>query len=99
MKALFNINEKLIASNKVFLIYHLFNLKEGESASITDYINELNMITIQLTSKDILFEDVIKVLILLPSLIESWSTIVTVVSNSLSSTKLKLSFVQDLILS
>jgi len=47
----------------------------------------------------ITFDDEIKTLILLLSLPESWSAMVTAMSSSLGSTKLKLDDVQDLILS
>ena len=57
------------------------------------------MITTQLSSVDIDFDDEIKALILLSSLPESWSATVTAVSSSSGSSKLKLNEIRDLILS
>ena len=51
-----------------YLIYHLFNLKLLEDASITDNINEFNLITNQLSSVDICSENEVRALILLSSL-------------------------------
>ena len=50
MKALSNMYEKPLASNKIYLIHYLFNLKMSEGASITYHINEFNLITNQLSS-------------------------------------------------
>ncbi|PKA59205.1 Retrovirus-related Pol polyprotein from transposon TNT 1-94 [Apostasia shenzhenica] len=71
MKALCNMYEKPLASNKVYLMHRLFNLKMTEESSVTDHINEFNIITTQLSSVDINFDDEVKVLILLSSLPES----------------------------
>ena len=90
MKALSNMYEKPSASNKVYLMRRLFNLKMTEGASVTDHINEFNVITTQLSSVEITFEDEVKALILLSSLPESWSATVTAVSSSSGSAKLKL---------
>ena len=54
----------------------------SESGSIADHINECNMIVNQLSSVDINFEDVIKALILMSSLPESWDTVVALISSS-----------------
>ena len=91
--------EKPSASNKVHLMRCLFNLKMAEGASIVDHINEFNVITTQLSSIEIDFDDEIKALILLSSLLESWGATVTVVSSSSDSSKLKLNEIRDLILS
>ena len=71
MKGLSNMYEKPSTSNKVYLIRRLFNLKMVEAASITDHINEFNVITTQLSSVEITFEDEVKALILLSSPPES----------------------------
>jgi len=81
MKALSNMYEKPSAANKVYLIRRLVNLKMGEGNSITNHISEFNTIIAQLTSVQITFDDKVKTLILLSSLLESWSAIVTAVSN------------------
>ena len=99
MQALSNMYEKLSTSNKVHLMRRLFNLKMAEGVFVADHINEFNVITTQLSSVDIDFDDEIKALILLSSLLESWSATVTAVSSSSGSSKLKLSEIRDLILS
>lgn len=81
------------------MICHLFNLKMVEGASITNHINKFNMIMAQLSSVEIVSEDEVKALILLSSLLESWSTTVTAVSSLLGSTKLKMDDARDFILS
>ena len=42
MSALSKLYEKPSASNKVFLMKRLFNMKMSEGGSITDHLNELN---------------------------------------------------------
>jgi len=44
MKALSNMYEKPSATNKVYLIRRLVNLKMGEGNSITNHISEFNTI-------------------------------------------------------
>ena len=99
MRALLNMYEKPSALNKVHLMRRLFNLKVAEGAFVADHINEFNVITTQLSSVDIDFDDEIKALILLSSLPESWSATVTTMSSSFDSSKLKLNEIRDLILS
>ena len=67
----------------------LFNLQISEGRSVADYINEFNMIVSQLSSMEINFEDKIKALILMSSLLESWDTVVAAISSSRVSEKLK----------
>ena len=57
MKALVNIYEKASASNKVYLMYRLFNLKMVKGVFVIDHINEFNVITTQLSLVEISFED------------------------------------------
>ena len=45
MKTLATLYEKPFASNKVFLMKHLFNMKMVEGGSITDHLNEFNTVT------------------------------------------------------
>ena len=45
MKTLATLYEKPSASNKVFLMKHLFNMKMVEGRSITDHLNKFNTIT------------------------------------------------------
>ena len=57
--------------NKVYLMRRLFNLQMSENGSVSDYINEFNIIVSQLNYVDISFKDEIKVFILISSLPES----------------------------
>ena len=45
MSTLGKLYEKLLASNKVFLMNHLFNMKMSEGGSVADHLNEFNTIT------------------------------------------------------
>ena len=56
MKTLSNMYEKP-STFKINLIRHLFNLKMLEGVSVTDHINKFNLITSQLSSIAINFED------------------------------------------
>ena len=80
LKTLSNMYKKLSVMNKMYLMRKLFNLQMSEGRSIADHINEFNMIVSQLSSVKINFEDEIKVLILMPSLHESWDIIVATIS-------------------
>ena len=42
MSALGNLYEKPLASNKAFLMKHLFNMKMSEGGSVVDHSNEFN---------------------------------------------------------
>ena len=64
LKELSNMYEKPSAMNKVYLMRRLFNLQMSETRSVSDHINEFNMIVSQLNSVDINFKDEIKALIL-----------------------------------
>lgn len=66
----------------------LFILKTIETIFILNQISEI-IVSIYLLI-DIHFDDEIKALIILSSLLESWHTIVTIVINSFKSRKLKL---------
>ena len=70
LKALSNMDEKPSTMNKVYLMRRLFNLQMSEGRSVAGHINEFNMITSQLGSVEINFEDEIKILILMSSLPE-----------------------------
>ena len=99
LKALSNMNEKPSAMNKVYLMRGLFNLQMSETRSVSDHINEFNMIVSQLNSVDINFEDEIKALILMSSLPDSWDTVVATISSSRGSEKLKFDEIRDVVLS
>lgn len=99
MAALSNMYEKPSASNKVHLMRRLFNLRMTEGASVAQHLNELNIVTTQLSSVEIEFDDEVRALILLSSLPESWNATVTAVSSSSGNNKLKFNDVRDLVLS
>lgn len=99
MKALSNMYEKPIVSNKVHLMRKLFNLKMSKGAIVTNHLNELNSTLTQLSSVDINFIDEIQVLILLSFLPEKWNDTVTVINNSFGSMQMKQDIARDLNLS
>jgi hypothetical protein len=100
MDALAKLYEKPSASNKVFLMKRLFNMKMSEGGSVADHLNEFNMVTNQLSSIKVEFDDEVRALLILCSLPESWNGLVMVVSNSVSgSNTLKFDDVVGVILS
>ena len=82
MKALSSMYEKSSANNKVHLMKKLFNLKMAENASVAQHLNEFNIITNQLLSVEIDFDDEIHALIILAFLPNSWEAMRMAVSNS-----------------
>jgi hypothetical protein len=76
--------EKPLASNKVFLMKRLFNLKMIEGGSIADHLNEFNMITSQMIYLNIKFDEEVRDLLILCYLLEIWNSLIMVVSNSIS---------------
>ncbi|CAM9000198.1 unnamed protein product [Rhodiola kirilowii] len=99
METLSALYEKPSASNKVHLMRRLFNLRMAESTTVAKHLSEFNMTIAQLSSVKIEFDDEIKALILLSSLPESWSGMVTAVSASAGKAKLELDEVRNLIVS
>ena len=89
MKALSGMYEKLSANNKVHLMKKLFNLKMAENALVAQHLNEFNTIINQLSSVEIDFNDEIRALIILASLLNKWEAIRMAVSNSTEKEKLK----------
>ena len=55
LKALSNMYEKPLTMNKEYLIRKLFNLQISKNGSVSDHINEFNMIMSQLNYVDINF--------------------------------------------
>ena len=98
MKALSGMYEKLSANNKVHLMKKLFNLKMAENASVVQHLNKFNTIINQLSSVEIDFNDEIRALIILASLLNKWEAIRMAVSNSIGKEKLKYNDMRDLIL-
>jgi hypothetical protein len=71
MDALDKSYEKPLASNKVFLMKRLFNMKMSEGGFVADHLNEFNMVTNQLSSVKVEFDDEVRALLILFSLPES----------------------------
>jgi len=82
MVVLSKMYEKPSASNKVFLMKKLFNIKMADNESVDGHLNEFNTLTSKLESVQINFEDEIRALVLLSSLPEAWDGLVMAVSNS-----------------
>ena len=65
MQTLVKLYENPSASNKVFLMKCLFNMKMVEGGSIADHLNEFNTITSYLSSMFINFDEEIRALLIL----------------------------------
>ena len=87
MRTLSNLYEKPSASNTVFLMKRLFNMKMSEGGSVVDHLNEFNTLTSQLSSIKVKFGDKVRALLIWCSLPESWNNLVIVVSNFVPSSK------------
>jgi hypothetical protein len=75
-------------------------MKMSEGGYVVDHLNEFNMVTNQLSSIKVEFDDEVRDLLILCSLLESWNGLVMVVSNSVSgSNTLKFDDVVGVILS
>ena len=100
MSALSKLYEKPLTSNKVFLMKCLFNMKMSEGGSAANHLNEFNTLTSQLSSVNVNFDDEVRALLILGSLLERWNSLVMAVSNSVpSSNTLKFDDVVCVILS
>ena len=99
MDKLTKMYEKPSTSNKVYLMKKLFNMKMNERISVQDHVNEFNIIINQLCSVEIEFEDEIRALLILCSLLDSWNSFVMAISNSSSNAKLVFDEVIRIILS
>jgi hypothetical protein len=100
MDALAKLYEKPLASNKLFLMKRLFNMKMSEGGSVADHLNESTTVTNQLSSVKLDFDDEVRDLIILCSLPERWNGLVMDISNSVSSSNtLKFDDVVGVILS
>ena len=81
MSALTKLYEKPSASNKVYLMKHLFNMKMSEGGSVVDHLNEFNTVTSPLSFAGVNFDDEVRDLLFLCSLPESLNGLVMVISN------------------
>jgi hypothetical protein len=100
MDTLAKLYEKPSTSNKVFLMKRLFNMKMSEGGFVADHLNEFNMVTNQLSSLKVDFDDEVRDLLILCSLQERWNGLVMAISNSVSgSNSLKFDDVVGFILS
>jgi hypothetical protein len=84
MKKLDRLYEKPSASNKVFLMKQLFNMKMSEGGSIANHLNKFNTFTNQLSSIKVTFDDEVGALLILFSLPERWNDLVMAVSKFVS---------------
>ena len=82
MSALAKLYGKPLAHNKFFSMKRLFNMKMSERGSVANHLNEFNMVTNQLSYVGVNFEDEVRDLLILCSLLETWNVLVMVVSNS-----------------
>jgi hypothetical protein len=100
MKTLAKLYEKPSASNKVFLMKRLFNMKMSEGGFVADHLNEFNMVTIKLSYVKVDFDDEVRFLLILCSLLESQNDLLMAISNSVfGSNTLKFDDVVGVILS
>ena len=100
MSALDNLYEKTLASNNVFLMKLLFNMKMLEGGYVANHLNESSTITSQLSSVKVNFDDEVRDLLILFSLPKSWNGLVMAISNSvLRSNTLQFDDVVSVILS
>jgi hypothetical protein len=81
MDTLAKLYEKPLTSNKVFLMKILFNMKMSEGGFVADNLNEFNTVTNQLSSIKLDFDDEVRALLILFSLLESWNGLVMAISN------------------
>ena len=78
----------------------LFNMKMSKGGSVASHLNEFNTLTSRLSYVKVNFDDEVKALLILCSLLESWNSLVMAVSNSIpSSNTLKFDDVVGVILS
>ncbi|KAL6530248.1 hypothetical protein OROHE_014601 [Orobanche hederae] len=99
IQTLSSMYEKPTAANKVHLMRQLVNQKMAQGAPVADHINEFNSTISKLGSVDIKFDDEVLALMLLSSLPDSWSGVVTAVSSTSGTTKFTYRGIQDMILS
>ncbi|KAJ0495241.1 putative RNA-directed DNA polymerase [Helianthus annuus] len=98
LTALSNMYEKSSASNMVFLMRELFNMRMNEGSSVADHIKEVNSILFSLATVGMKLDDDIEAVVLLSSLPDSWSGFVTTVTETVGTGNLKFDRVRDSVL-
>ncbi|MCO5609915.1 hypothetical protein L7F22_064150 [Adiantum nelumboides] len=78
--------ESKSASNKVYLMKKLFDMRMKEGTNVTTHLNDFNVIFTQLVSQGLDFGEEVKCIFMLCSLPPSWDTFCTAVSNSAPAT-------------
>ena len=71
IQTLAKLYEKPLASNKVFLMKRLFNMKMSEGGYVADNLNDFNTVTSQLSSVGVNFDNEVRALLFLCSFPES----------------------------
>jgi hypothetical protein len=100
MESLAKLYEKISASNKVFLMKRLFNMKISEGGFVANHLNEFNMVTNQLSDVGVKFDEEVSAIVILCSFPERWNGLVMLVSNSVfGSNTLKFDDIVGVILS
>jgi hypothetical protein len=69
MDALDKMYEKPSTSNKVFLMNRLFNMMMSKGGFVADHLNEFNTVTNQLSYVNVDFDDEVRALLILCSLL------------------------------
>jgi hypothetical protein len=69
MDALDKLYEKPSTSTKVFLMKRLFNMNMSEGGFVADHLNEFNTVTNKLSSVKVDFDDEVRDLLILCSLV------------------------------
>jgi len=84
MTTLDKLYEKPSASNNVFLMKRLFNMKISEGGYVADHLNQFNTVSTQLSSIWVNFDDEFRAMLFLCSFLESWNGLVMAINNSIS---------------
>jgi hypothetical protein len=86
MKALAKMYEESSTSNKVFLMKSLFNMKMSEGRFVANHLNDFNIVKSELNFVGVNFDDEVRDLLILCSLLER-NGLVMAVSNSFFGSK------------
>ncbi|KAJ0836725.1 putative RNA-directed DNA polymerase [Helianthus annuus] len=98
LEALSYMYEKSSAGNRVFLMRELFNMRMNEGSSVAHHINKVNSILSGLATVGMKLDDDTQAVVLLPSLPDSWSGFVTMVTETVGTGNLKFDRVRDSVL-